>query len=334
MFTPIHSLLGGSLLFLASQQYSLLLGRTFGCSSILSGPVLNFKGSWASLQAQALSGLLLGAVLMQTYGTHLLVPAQAPQSANLHGRETGTAILYTYAALAGSLVGFGTRLANGCTSGHMLSGLARLSKRSAVATLCFFTSAVLCVRVVGTGPLYPSSAPAYRVSPHDAHHVRQLGVVVVALFTSSALLASLAYRSRRRATWRSITALSAGVNFAAGLLISGMSRPEKTLGFLNLTHTTSFDPSLFMIVLGGLLPNFCLHQFLGSKTPILDTQSHLSNNNKIDAKLVIGSLLFGVGWGLYGICPGPAIVGLATPTKELVSFVIASLVGSKLASVF
>lgn len=232
------------------------------------------------------------------YLPNLLVPASVPMPQS--------SLLLT--AIAGLCVGLGTRLANGCTSGHMLNGVARLSLRSIVATCCFFASAVGTVYTIQTAPV---AVAAYKTDPADSRHIVPLLALVSGCFAT-------AWTVRRAVP--QVVAFTAGINFAIGLLVSGMSLPQKTLGFLNLTSMESFDPSLLMIVLGGLLPNMAAYLYNG--TP--------SKNRTIDAKLIGGSIIFGIGWGLHGICPGPAIVNLVTPSTDIIVFVLTTLLGSAL----
>lgn len=104
--------------------------------------------------------------------------------------------------------------------------------------------------------------------------------------------------------------LLAGITFSFGLLISGMADPTKVLRFLTITDLPTFDPSLAMVVLSGVVPN-AVHWFTmeKEKTRLSWEKWSVPNRADIDWRLIIGSALFGIGWGLAGICPGPAIVG-------------------------
>jgi uncharacterized membrane protein YedE/YeeE len=137
-FTPMSALAGGVVIGLAASLLWLLGGRTAGVSGILGGVVPPLRGGW-EWRALFLGGLLSGGLLLQ-----LLAPSR------LEVPPRSLAML----AVAGVLVGFGTRLAGGCTSGHGVCGLARLSKRSLVATLVFMVVAMVTVallRLTGLG---------------------------------------------------------------------------------------------------------------------------------------------------------------------------------------
>jgi len=125
------------------------------------------------------------------------------------------------------------------------------------------------------------------------------------------------------------TALLSGLLFGVGLALAGMTHPEKVLGFLDVTGL--WDASL-LFVLGGavIVTAIGFHFILKKSSPILDTQFHLPVKTKIDRSLIIGSVLFGIGWGISGYCPGPAIALLAAPGNETWLFLPAMLAGSYL----
>lgn len=125
---------------------------------------------------------------------------------------------------------------------------------------------------------------------------------------------------------RLAAALVAGALFGFGLSLSGMADPARVLGFLNLAG--DWDPSL-MFVLGGAVPVAGLAVLLARRMrrPLLDERFHMPTNTAIDRRLVIGSALFGAGWGLAGFCPGPAISVLSTGTGSVLLFVAAMAAG-------
>jgi uncharacterized protein len=125
---------------------------------------------------------------------------------------------------------------------------------------------------------------------------------------------------------RYLVSLVCGLLFGAGLALSGMTRPQKVLGFLDVTG--NWDPSL-LFVLGGAvsLATVAFHFILRRRSPLLAPSFDLPATRSIDRKLIIGSMIFGVGWGLSGYCPGPAIALLAAPNTEALYFLPAILAG-------
>jgi uncharacterized membrane protein YedE/YeeE len=124
-------------------------------------------------------------------------------------------------------------------------------------------------------------------------------------------------------------ALLAGLLFGLGLILSGMTNPSKVQGFLDLTG--NWDPSLAFVMGGAVLVGSLVFSF-ATKRPksILGDAMRLPTATKIDRRLVLGGLTFGVGWGLAGYCPGPALASLAQGGSKPVLFFIAMLAGMAL----
>jgi len=125
-------------------------------------------------------------------------------------------------------------------------------------------------------------------------------------------------------------ALFCGVFFGAGLVLSGMTKASKVLGFLDVTG--KWDPSLAFVMGGAVATHFTLLQLTKKrKTPLFGESFHLASQEKIDARLVIGSAIFGVGWGMAGFCPGPAIVSAAGLNWSVIALVTGMFLGSMVA---
>jgi uncharacterized membrane protein YedE/YeeE len=126
---------------------------------------------------------------------------------------------------------------------------------------------------------------------------------------------------------RSLVAALAGVLFGAGLLVSGMTRPAKVIGFLDVTG--AWDPSLAFVMAGAVLVNASLFWTVARRrrAPWLDATFHLPTRRDVDLPLVAGSALFGIGWGLGGFCPGPGLVSAAAGSTAGLAFVAAMLAG-------
>ena len=125
---------------------------------------------------------------------------------------------------------------------------------------------------------------------------------------------------------RNLAALAAGLLFGLGLIVSGMADPAKVLGFLDLAG--QWDPSLALVMGGAIpigLPAFTLAR--KRQRTLLGEPMQLPTARTIDRRLVLGSLLFGVGWGIAGICPGPALVLLGMASGKGLAFVLAMLAG-------
>ena len=125
---------------------------------------------------------------------------------------------------------------------------------------------------------------------------------------------------------RSLVSLVAGLVFGAGLVVSGMANPAKVMNFLDLAGT--WDPSLAFVMGGAMLVTIAGYRFAFKRTaPLLDDCYYLPGAKSIDASLLSGSALFGIGWGLSGFCPGPAVVALSQAAPGTLAFFPAMMVG-------
>jgi uncharacterized protein len=129
---------------------------------------------------------------------------------------------------------------------------------------------------------------------------------------------------------RALASLLCGYIFGWGLFISGMIRPEKVLGFLDILAIPSgnWDPSLAVVMAAALVVTASGYALALRRVPAFEQQNRWPAQKRIDRPLVVGAALFGVGWGLAGLCPGPAIENLASLSPGIVVFVIAMAVGT------
>lgn len=129
-----------------------------------------------------------------------------------------------------------------------------------------------------------------------------------------------------RASLSVLVHLAIGLLFGVGLVISGMANPAKVLNFLDLAG--SFDPSLAFVMGGAVLVAFVGFKLaLNRPAPLLAAHFHLPTRRDIDARLIVGPVLFGIGWGLGGFCPGPAFTAIGLAAPGTLVFVPAMLIG-------
>jgi len=123
-----------------------------------------------------------------------------------------------------------------------------------------------------------------------------------------------------------IASLLAGLVFGLGLLVSGMANPAKVLGFLDIAG--AWDPSLAFVMVGAIAVGLVAFRLARQRAlSFLGADMRLSDETRIDARLIVGSTLFGIGWGIAGFCPAPAVVALGTGSPRALVFVVAMLVG-------
>ncbi len=268
--------------------------------------------------------------------------------------ETDVSLGRTMAAAL--LVEFGSRIQNGCTSGHGICGLSRLSFRSAAAVgknlsdvlkfniplqknpcvvfpltayvtgmfmIAGFASATIMdtASVLGVNSVILSPAP-FSSNVFSTFEYRTTIASILAL-----AICTLAARKRLFSSFLPYTIeFLSGFSFGCGLVIGGMTNPSKVASFLTLSSTL-FDPSLMFVMAGGIaiaLPGFQFIMHLQKTAPstvsLLGRKIDIPTNKTIDLRLIIGSLMFGSGWGLLGLCPGPAVVSIATLDPRVLVF--------------
>jgi len=242
--------------------------------------------------------------------------------------------------VAGLLVGAGSGMGNGCTSGHGICGNSRLNPRSMVYTGLFMATGFATATLFNTNAalhvVSASSALGNTVLPAADALARYAGILAVSV-VSFLGLAHIARGASKKADGEcgkthGVLAIVAeglaGLVFGIGLTVSGMRRAAKVSGFLSAL-APSWDPSL-MLVMGGAMslaiPGFVV---AGNKPkPACTPKFNIPKNKKLDKKLLVGGVLFGAGWGLAGLCPGPAIVSIAArPTGKLGAWLTSVVAG-------
>lgn len=130
---------------------------------------------------------------------------------------------------------------------------------------------------------------------------------------------------------KQISGFFAGLVFGVGLIISGMTNPLKVKAFLNISD--QWDPSLLFVIGAAIASYSILHRVIIKRgTPVLASQFYLPTRKDIDANLVVGASLFGVGWGMGGLCPGPALASLLSLSPCIAVFTASMLAGMFLQS--
>lgn len=285
-----HAAIGGSILALSSSLYYYLADEPTGISGIMRDALNNKSGSAPSIT------YILGLV-----ASGVIASIVTPQD------NTTTKMSASTVIIGGLLVGSGTLLANGCTSGHGICGLPRLSPRSLTAVCTF----------MATGAITAACTREYREVTHfnppsTLNDILMYTAPVIASFAVFKLLKPKENKddsSKSVAINDHMTAFICSTLFGIGLSISGMCDPQRVSNFLDFSNSSGWDYSLMGVMGSGVFLNLItFNKFLNVK----NIGIKYPQNMIIDSKLLLGSALFGCGWGLCGICPGPAIVSLGT----------------------
>jgi uncharacterized membrane protein YedE/YeeE len=309
-FTPVESSLGGILIGLSAAGALLVHGRVAGISGLFSGffiaraqtlaiGMVHGLRDWSNVddvkfRLMFLLGLVGGASLLAgAPGVVLLAGGASPVTVAL-GLP-----LWRY-AVAGLLVGAGTKVGHGCTSGHGVCGLGRLSVRSIVNVLAFLVTGIVVASFIFTSGdlgVAPTTVPE-RGGDYawQAVLVSVLPLIVVAL--------AVKFDQPR------VSHLTLGAVFGFGLTVSGMSEPSKVIGFLNV-RSGRWDPSLMCVLGGAVFVSFLSYRVKSKvSAPLLDVKFFVPSNTRLEWRLVVGGVLFGLGWAVAGFCPGPVVANL------------------------
>jgi uncharacterized membrane protein YedE/YeeE len=308
-FTPVTAAIGGMLLGLSSTVLLHQTGRWSGASSIYRGATEKPLGSWQQTWIAGCMGAVALARLTQAPWLTQYLGANAVDS------PLGEVIL------ASVLIGAGTRLANGCTSGHGVMGVPRFSLRSIVATGTFMATGVLAASFLRP-LLFTEAAPGAGASALLPNELAVVGNVAIAAASAYSLALDLKQHFQAAAL-----TFACGLTFGLGLLVSGMVEAEKITGFLDIrplfdaSSLRRWDPSMIVVMCSALLTNALTFNLWlipkgtkhheGQPAAIEGFKYTLPTATKITSALVVGSALFGVGWGLSGICVGPAVANAA-----------------------
>lgn len=325
-------LIGGIAISLATSLNLYLKGRITGWSGIFNGLVtwdkkgLNWKSS-------SIAGLVFSACFFwlmwndrEVAGTHLF-PSTFSYVSDLD--------VFGW-IIGGLLVGLGTKIGNGCTSGHGVCGLPRFGLRSIVAVGTFMFVAALIANLRFYLPFFDDAVLVNEAlnADHNLEAKIFAGLTIVVL-----LFNIIRNRQEKSDIWDALISFTTAFIFGFGLLYSGMADRNVVLGFFHFGEY--WNPSLMFVFIGALVPNLFTFRYIihYKKESALGDKLDIPEKKDIDILLLGGAALFGLGWGLTGICPGPAIVAAPLYNPHVLGLFIPALalgqwVGGKLVMLY
>jgi len=329
-----HGILGGCMLGLSSSLFLLFTGQITGLSGIAEGLVSSKGEDWHG-------SYVLGLCLP---GTTISLLFKDRSNFDDYTSMLSTEMI----VVAGLLTGFGTRLGSGCTSGHGLCGLPRRSLRSLVAVVTFMSTGAITAYICHLPSVRPSLL-SHHTLPRHQYLQSSTSVAMIAMIagrylnlfdTISSRGSSQGIASKPIRSSLSVHAASllCGFSFGVGLIVSGMCSPSRVIRFLDFSSSDGWDPTLMSVLMSGVLINsVSFHVFKYSKLQVvceprrdLGASLHMGlerPNLEINWRLLVGSALFGIGWGIAGICPGPGLVSLGALSDGATIFIPSVFIG-------
>lgn len=288
----VEAVWGGLIIGIAVGVYMLYARKVAGCSGCLKTFFLGstVDSSWFFILGLIVAGVVTSYFAPDLYDMHDIITIRTLKV---------EVIKYV---VGGVCIGVGTTLSGGCTSGHGLAGISKLSLRSVVATTTFLIFGIFTAN-------YRKGLTFVQFSPlvdSSKNNIERAGIITLCVLILGVPLFFIKSKSSQ-----GYAGFWVGNFFGCGLAIGGMVRPSVVLGGLTFEK---LDLTLWFLFCTALLISFCFFR-VAEKIGIKEAR-WTAKQGPIDTKLIGGAALFGIGWGLTGLCPGPLIVGLsASPTS-------------------
>jgi uncharacterized membrane protein YedE/YeeE len=315
--------LGGLLLGTVAAARMYIFGRVTGISGLLQNSFLpdvkastlfdtKRLSSFLSVIGIAIGGLICNAVF------------------NGGSFQDWTVASYPRIVIAGLLVGYGTKLGNGCTSGHGVCGISAFRIRSLVATCVFMLAGIVTAMATGSYlylPMFKNTLQLDQASIVWAISICICVLLVIVAYFTNAHCSEFCKSCTGPHT---VLVLSMEMIFGMGIgismAVSNMSLLSATISFLDLRY---WNPALAFVMMGAIAVTATAYYLIAGRMsmPIFDKQFYRPAMTQIDRSLVLGSMIFGIGWGLLGACPGPALTNIGSGNLPPVIYCICIVAG-------
>ena len=327
--TIINSIIGGGIMSLASSLHLYLNGKITGISGAIfrSITLTDFSYNFSFI-----TGMLFLSSFIKLVFDPMAPPetVDSPVFMESPSKFVGDLSIIGF-IIAGFLVGFGAKMGNGCTSGHGVCGLPRLSKRSIVAIILFMIFGILTATIRYYIPFFRPSSYAFNVWESSFIYI---GMLILSILGFGANVWNV-YKSGIKDKVRDIlVSFIIGCLFSYGLFESGMIQRHVVLEFLTLGKVWNYQLAFVLGTAVGI--NLFTFNFILKKIPRPRYKENydLPTKTEVDNKLCVGAAIFGIGWGLAGICPGPAVLACYLYCPQTLAFFIFCCIGMYIESLF
>ena len=324
----INSFIGGSIMAISSSLHLYLQGKITGISGTIF-KCISFKDFGYGFS------FMTGMLFVSSFIKCFYDPLSSQKFGGSPFLETSSKYVGDLSLpgflLAGFLVGFGAKMANGCTSGHGVCGLPRMSKRSIVAISFFMIFGMSIATIRYHFPFLRPSSYAYDIWDYSFISYLVLGISLLGfLFTLMSGFSS----GIKNKTRDIMISFFIGALFSFGLIQSGMLQRHVVIEFLTISKIWNVQLAFVLGAAVGI--NFFTFNFILKKIPKprYKEKYDLPTSTTVDDKLLCGSAIFGIGWGLSGICPGPAVLGFYIYCPQMLVFFISLCAGMYIESVY
>ena len=325
----INSIIGGSIMALASTLHLYVQGKITGISNVIFKCIslTDFSYNFSFIM-----GMIFISSFIKCFFNPLAKPKTVddPTFLETTSKFVGDLSLPGF-ILAGLLVGFGSKMANGCTSGHGVCGLPRLSKRSIVAIILFMIFGMMIATIRYYIPFLRPISYAYNVWEYEFIYYLTLILSLIGFGLNLWNVFKSGIKDKVRDI---VVSFTIGVLFSFGQIQSGMLQRHVVIEFLTIGRVWNIQLGFVLGAAVGI--NFLTFNFILKKVtrPRYKEKYDLPTNTNIDNKLCVGAAIFGLGWGLCGICPGPAVLCFYLYCPQILAFFISLCAGMYIEYVF